>query len=147
MKYLFFILAFSLLACGSSESLSKDEGPLLHYNKSAKLGQVLDEAALQNKVVFVDIYADWCLPCKVMDKEVFEDKATADFLKDNFITYKVNGERGEGPDLNILYKVEGYPTLLFLDSKGRVLERNIGAMGIVAFNVMADRVLAESKVN
>ena len=101
MKYLFFILAFSLLACGSSESLSKDEGPLLHYNKSAKLGQVLDEAALQNKVVFVDIYADWCLPCKVMDKEVFEDKATADFLNEILSLTRSMGK--EEKDLILIY--------------------------------------------
>ncbi len=80
-----------------------------------------------------------------MDDEVFNDKATADFMNDNFINYKVDGEKEEGPDLAMIYNVKGYPTHLFLDGKGRVLEKNLGSLGIVGFNVLAERVLTEHK--
>jgi len=36
-------------------------------------------------------------------------------------------EQGNGVNLATLYNVEGYPTLLFLDSKGNILERKLGA--------------------
>ena len=114
---------------------------LMNFESYPTLSEVLMKAERENKIVFVDLYADWCLPCKVMDEEVFNDKATADFMNDNFINYKVNGEKAEGPDLTLIYNVKGYPTQLFLDGKGRVLERNLGSLGIVGFNVLAERVL------
>ena len=115
----------------------------MNYESYGTLSEVLMKAEKENKIVFLDMYTDWCLPCKVMDEEVFEDKSTADFMNEHFINYKVNGERGEGPDLTVIYEVKGFPTHLFLDGRGRVLERNLGALGVVGFNVLAERVLSE----
>ncbi|NNF20813.1 MAG: thioredoxin fold domain-containing protein, partial [Saprospiraceae bacterium] len=74
-----------------------------------------------------DIYTDWCLPCKMMDEEVFSDKELGKYYRDNFICYKVDAEKANGPDLVFLYDVQVYPTLLFLDHNGRVLIRKKGA--------------------
>lgn len=141
MKNILFLFVFTMISCSSSQEMVEVKGPLIQYESSPLLTQVLEKAERENKVVFVDIYTDWCLPCKVMDKEVFEDEATAEFMNENFINYKVNGEKGEGPDINLIYSINGFPTLLFLDTKGRVLERNDGSMGIVAFNILAERAL------
>ncbi len=139
-QYLLLIIIL-FVSCKSSQEIAEVDGPLIQYESSALLTEVLDKAERKNKIVFVDIYTDWCLPCKVMDKEIFQDEATAAFMNENFINYKVNAEKGEGPDINLIYSVNGYPTLLFLDSKGRVLLRNDGSMGIVAFNILAERAL------
>ena len=142
--YLSTILLLLLISsCSSPKEVTGIDIPLMNYEPSLTLSEVLLKAEKENKVVFLDMYADWCLPCKVMDQEVFNDQATADFMNENFINYKVNGERNEGPDLVIIYGVKGYPTHLFLDGRGRVLEKNIGALGIVGFNVLAERVLTD----
>lgn len=49
-------------------------------------------------------------------------------MKSNFINYKVDGERHNGPNLGIMFEVAGYPTLLILNKKGQILERNDGAL-------------------
>ena len=142
---LFIFAAFLLTSCSSGKAVTENEEPLVSYETEDRLSSVLDRAEAEGKVVFVDMYADWCLPCKVMDANVYGDKATAEFMNKNFINYKVNGESGEGPDLNIIYNVKGYPTQLFLDSKGKVIEQNLGALGIVGFNVLAERALSKVK--
>jgi thiol:disulfide interchange protein len=135
-----------LSSCSSpKEFVEQEDIMLMNYEAYPLLSEVLMKAEKEDKIVFIDMYADWCLPCKVMDEEVFNDKATADFMNANFINYKVNGEKGEGPDLAVIYQVRGYPTHLFVDAKGRVLERNLGGMGLVSFNVLAERVLTMNK--
>ena len=142
MKYLAPFLFLILISCGSPQDLETKRG--INYEKSKDLTSVLDKATIESKIVFVDIYTDWCLPCKEMDKYVFEDEPTADFMNSNFVNYKVNAEKGEGPDLNIIYGVSAYPTLLFLDVKGRVLEKYEGSMSVSAFNSWAEGVLRDN---
>lgn len=143
MKFLPLLLFSIFFSCASSNAVPlKEEKPLMDYEPLAGLSGVLDKAAREGKIVFLDLYTDWCLPCKVMDEEVFEDQATAEFMNKNFINYKVNAEKGEGPDLTVIYEVQGYPTHIFLDSRGRIIEKNLGALGLVSFNVFAERALA-----
>jgi len=116
--------------------------------KSSKLFPVLDKAEAQDKLVFVDFYTSWCLPCKMMDEDVFPDKALGDFFNKNFISYKVNTERSNGANIAALYGVHTYPTLLFLDAKGNVLERKEGAAYHTELRNMAERALsAENRMH
>lgn len=49
--------------------------------------------ALQTKkLIFMDVFADWCYPCKVMDHEVFNQKEISDYLDKNFISIRVDYE-------------------------------------------------------
>ena len=129
----FILLSFLFVSCNSSKKAStlpkETRGPGVYFEKSNTLSDVLDLAAVDNKVVFVDMYTTWCLPCKVMDENVFSDKGIAKYMNDNFINYKVDAEKGTGPNLRDVYQVLQYPTLLFLDSKGRVLVRQEGGIG------------------
>ncbi len=119
---------FLIMSCGGSKDLAENEDRFkFDFIESKTLAPVLDLAKAENKLVFVDLYADWCLPCKLMEEDVFTHEETADFMNANFINYKVDGEKGEGPDLVMIYEVQAYPTLLFLDHRGRVLTRKMGA--------------------
>ena len=123
------LVALCLFSCKTTrtaeENYPSDEyekGFTFDFIKKASLLDVVDKAEAENKLVFLDIYTDWCLPCKIMEEEVFTNEPLGEFFNDNFISYKVNAEKDNGPDLLTLYNVEAYPTLLFLDTKGRVLE-------------------------
>ena len=51
-----------------------------------------ERAAKEGKHVIVDIYTTWCGWCKVMDRETYGNSEVADYLKQNFVLAKVNGE-------------------------------------------------------
>ncbi len=104
----------------SSSSSVRTKGNF-NFVKSSSLSSILDRAEKEKKPVFVDFYTTWCTPCKMMDKDVFTDGALAKYYNDNFISYKVDCEKGNGKNLAMIYKVGNYPTLLFLDHKGEVL--------------------------
>lgn len=137
---LFVFLSLFLLNCNSTKKIPAIEG--VDFVPSDNLTAVLEMAASKEKLVFVDFYTTWCLPCKLMDEDVFPDKGISQLFNDNFVSYKIDAEKGNGPNLALLYQVNAFPTLLFLDEKGRVLVRKEGAAYQTELRSLAEEAMA-----
>lgn len=89
--------------------------------------EALQKADKENKILFIDCYTSWCGPCKMLTKKTFPQKVVGDFFNKNFVNVKVDMEKGQGPMLANMYKVQGYPTLLWINAKTRkVIYRVMG---------------------
>ena len=84
------------------------------------------EAKKQNKYLFIDCYTDWCGWCKVADKKTFPDEDVAAFLNENFVSVKVDMERGEGVELAMKYRVTGFPSYLMFTPDGSYAHKMTG---------------------
>lgn len=91
--------------------------------------EALAKAKREEKLVFLDAVTSWCGPCKIMAKEVFPDSTVGAFFNANFVSIKLDMERGEGIDISNRYKIWVYPTLLFVDARGEVEHRSAGFHG------------------
>ena len=58
-------------------------------------------AQRENKPMLLDIGAVWCHWCHVMERESFEDEKVGSFLRDHFVSIKV--DREERPDVDKIY--------------------------------------------
>lgn len=90
--------------------------------------EILDKAKASGKSVFVDCYTTWCGPCKRMSSLVFPDTRVGDFFNPNYLSVKIDMEKGEGFEIGARYGIKAYPTLLFLDGNGEVLHKHVGMM-------------------
>jgi len=79
------------------------------------------EAKTQHKLIFLDAYASWCGPCKLLKKNTFSDKAAGDFFNTNYINVAIDMEKGFGPALLKKYHVDAFPSLLIVDENGRLI--------------------------
>jgi len=52
----------------------------------------LEKAKKNPKLIFVDLYADWCVPCRIMDANVYTDPTVASLLNSRFYAVKLNAE-------------------------------------------------------
>jgi thiol:disulfide interchange protein len=43
--------------------------------------KTLEQAKKENKLIFLDAFASWCGPCKLLDKNVFPKKEVGDYFK------------------------------------------------------------------
>lgn len=101
------------------------------------------------KPIFMDVYTDWCGPCKMLDKNTFQDKTVADYINANYypvkfnaegnseITYKgkkytnpqfVEGKKGRNGihEFTMLLQVRAYPSMMIFDEKGEVKSPIVG---------------------
>src|ERR1035438_3444984 len=84
-----------------------------------------DRAAKEDKPILLDIGAVWCHWCHVMDRESYEDQATAQIINEHFVAVKV--DRDERPDVDTRYQSAisaisgqgGWPLTAFLTPDGK----------------------------
>jgi tetratricopeptide (TPR) repeat protein len=81
----------------------------------------------------------------MMTRNVFPLKEVGDFFNKNFVSYKFDMEKGEGPTFASKYGVNAYPTLLFLNYKGDVVHKVLGYRAPEAFISEAQKALDPSK--
>lgn len=94
----------------------------------ANWNKALEEAKKQNKLIFLDAYATWCGPCKLLKKKTFPNKEAGELFNQNFINVAIDMEKGDGPALSDLYKVDAYPTLIITDADGNIITYTKGYM-------------------
>jgi thioredoxin-related protein len=88
----------------------------------------LAKAKETKKLLFIDAYATWCGPCKMMDKQVFVKKEVGDYYNKNFIPVKIDVESATGRPIATKYKVTAMPTYLFVDGDGKLVYKKLGYM-------------------
>ncbi len=92
--------------------------------------EALEKAKTEEKIIFVDAYAQWCGPCKRMAKTTFKDDQVGEFFNANFINMKLDMEKGEGLKFRQKHPVSAFPTLFFIDPKGEVVFKAKGAQQV-----------------
>ena len=103
-------------------------GQGIQFHKTS-LEEAITAAKKGNKLIFIDAYTTWCAPCKQMDHNTFPNPELGAFFNENFVSVKMDMEKGEGPSFAEQYNVFVYPTLLFLDEEGQIVHRNAGFHG------------------
>jgi len=84
--------------------------------------QALADARKAGKGVIIDTFADWCIPCKELDKLTFTDSAVKKEAE-RFITLKLNltsnDPNSEAGRARQRFAIRGVPTILFVDPSGK----------------------------
>ncbi|TYA53140.1 thioredoxin family protein [Formosa maritima] len=118
--------------------------------KWVTLEQAVELQKKNPKKIMIDAYTNWCGPCKMLDKNTFQNKDVADYVNTYYYAVKFNAEgnetinfkgntftnpsynpananrRNSPHQLSTYFSVRSYPTILFLDETGEFLTPVIG---------------------
>lgn len=87
----------------------------------------VQEAEEKKLPLLVHFYADWCMPCQRMEREVFSTASVRDLLGNRFVAVKVNSDKRQ--DLVQRYGVATLPSDVVVDSlTGKVITLHAGYM-------------------
>ncbi len=89
--------------------------------------EVLKKSKASGKPIFVDFYTTWCGPCKMMSRDVFTQETVGNYFNEHYISYKVDAEKEEAELVNSIV-LKAYPTLVFFDSSGKILHKQVGTV-------------------
>lgn len=120
------MLAMSVAVAGEGDKKAAKNADKGIQFTEGKWSEILKQAKKENKLIFLDAYTTWCGPCKMLQKNVFTRDDVAATFNGNFINVKIDMEAGEGPSLAKRYPIEGYPTLFFINGKGKVVKQLLG---------------------
>lgn len=108
------------------------------------LEEAVAAQAVQPKKIMMDVYTTWCGPCKMLDKNTFENPDVAAYVNENYYAVKFNAEgndvinfkdmvfnnpnydpnrsgRNSQHQLATALKINAYPTIVFFNENGDTL--------------------------
>jgi thioredoxin-related protein len=149
MKYLSIALLLTLFAISNNGCTSdKADARSKVVNGEATPGfttfeDAFAKAKADNKLVLVDVYTNWCGWCKRMDKDVYPDPKVQAELEKYFTAAKLNAESTDvrtfqgglitEQQIASHWGVNAYPTLIFMNANGDVVERIPGYVPVTEF--------------
>jgi thiol-disulfide isomerase/thioredoxin len=95
--------------------------------------EILNKAKAEHKGIFIDCYTSWCGPCKWMAANVFTDDTVGLLHNNNYINFKQDMEKGEGPGLSGQFGIYAYPTMIYFDENARILNKQVGGLPVPEF--------------
>ena len=109
------------------------------------LDQALELQKKNPRNIIMDVYTNWCGPCKMMDRNTFQNKNVSEYINKYYYAVKFNAEgdveinydgrlfinpnyqpeksqrRNGTHELTRYLNVSAYPTIIFMDNSSKVI--------------------------
>lgn len=137
----------TLILLSIATSITNAQG--INFDNKLSWTQIQQKAKKENKYIFIDAYTTWCVPCKVMDQNVYPTAEAGEALNAQFISIKIQMDKtGKDNDyvkswyndaeaLKRQFEISAYPTLLFLTPDGKLARKKIGGVDAKGLAVLA----------
>ncbi|MGW8315995.1 MAG: thioredoxin family protein [Bacteroidales bacterium] len=91
-----------------------------------EMQEMRQKASDQELMMFVDVYATWCGPCKLMDQQVYTDPKVAEYMNAHFVSVRLDGESEYGRMYAAEQQLQGYPSMFIFSREGEPVSKVIG---------------------
>lgn len=137
IKLLIAFIAFGTLV--SFQNVSETSEKEINW---MTLEEAIELQEKEPRKIIMDVYTNWCGPCKMLDKNTFHNEDVVDYVNEHYYAVKFNAEgsnavtykdktyknpnydpakanrRNSVHEFSRFLKVRAYPTMVFFDEKG-----------------------------
>ena len=83
-----------------------------------------EKAKASGKLVMIDFAAEWCGPCKMLDRTTWKDEGVISAVTEKAVAVRVDVD--ENRELAAQFRIRSIPTIIFIDGEGKEVSRLIG---------------------
>lgn len=117
--------------------------PIIVFGKvdffKGSLHEAKRTAAVEGKPYFIDFYAKYCLPCKLMDQTTFMDNDLGEYISGNYVALKLNIDAFDAYEVRNEHEVKALPTVMIFSSDGKLLESYAGSLTATALRKLLEK--------
>lgn len=148
-----FLLALLLLPVQSFAQLAA-QGNVRWMNYD----EALSKAKEAPRLILVDMYADWCIPCRYMDEVVYSNAAVANLLNARFYPVKLDTEKDakkkimcDGKKVTVdkchrdIWRLKALPSLVLVAPKGMSILTLTQSMTVEEMQYLLQQFLEKEK--
>ena len=101
-------------------------------NDMSIIEKAVEKAHESDKMILVDLWAEWCKNCIELDRRTWSDPKVYNYINEHFIPVKLDFTDNRSPfSRKFIDKYKDYgssnlPLILFLDKEGRVVDTVVG---------------------
>lgn len=103
--------------------------------------EALAKSKKEGKPIFFNCFADWYVPCHLMNQAVFSDQEFADWMNKHFVNLFIDVSKSAGRPLAQKYDIKFFAHYLVLDSDGNVIHRIVGGYRLPEFKQLLEKSL------
>ncbi len=103
--------------------------------------EVFTQAKAEKKLVLLDLKANWCHWCHVMDDSTYSNSEVINYLSEHYIA--TEADQDKRPDLANKYREYGWPATIIFDANGNELVKRSGYMSPQGFLRLLKGIVAD----
>ena len=101
-----------------------EQSQSVQFTKIFTTEELFKQIKDSKRITLVDLYADWCVACKELDKYTFSDKKVSSLLKNiNLIKLDITKTNRDNSKFLKDYKLFGPPAILFFNNDGKEIRQ------------------------
>ncbi|HWB19761.1 MAG TPA: thioredoxin family protein [Phycisphaerales bacterium] len=97
-------------------------------------------AAESGKPMILYFSGTWCVPCRIMKRQVWADEQVAKIVNAGFVPVTIDVDDPETAAVTSRYRVGATPITIITDAQGNVLQHEVGGMNKADFLELLERV-------
>jgi thioredoxin-related protein len=110
----------------------------IQFQQNTTWNQIKSKAQAENKYILLDAFTTWCVPCREMSLKTFTNENVGNTINEKFVSIKVQMDQTANDndiiknwysfarEVDSLYKITAYPTILYFSSEGNLVFRSVG---------------------
>lgn len=125
-------------ACGGSETAADDGANTGAVSSGEELAWFQDdfdaasaEAEASGKPLLIDMYADWCGPCRTLGEEYFTSEEMSPVLS-RFVLLRIDVDNPDMAQYSQRYNVSAIPCVVIAHADGTEIDRIVGTTPTIA---------------